>query len=214
MTNHRISLFCLVDGLPQPEHFPSTPRSQTLLAISNASSRGIKHPTFNVIAPDQLTLWRVSIQVVPANKHKPIVLNENDSPTQLDPTDDLSDVFSDQTAAQKTIHIIVQRPPPIHAPLPARVPTPLSGYLLDTSRPGAPLSGDLHVDIKKIMDKFFTPGTPITDFLDAFGRGQRELLVTAGLFEICREHGVPDAGNQKRPPAQPTVLGSSRPFDT
>ncbi|KAF9308722.1 hypothetical protein BG003_010693, partial [Podila horticola] len=52
------------------------------------------------------------------------------------------------------------------------------------------------------MDKFFTPGTPITDFLDAFVRGQREFLVTAGLFEVCREHGVADLGNQKRPPAQ------------
>ncbi|KAF9113508.1 hypothetical protein BGX30_006927, partial [Mortierella sp. GBA39] len=127
----------------------------------------------------ELTLWRVSVPVVPADKHKAIVLNEFDSATELDPTDDIADVFPDKPP-KKTIHIIVQRPPPVHTPIPARVSSPLPGYLSDGSRPGTPLSGDLHADIKRITDKFFAPGTPITNFLDAYVRGQGALPVTTG----------------------------------
>ena len=39
--------------------------------------------------------------------------------------------------------------------------------------------GDLHVDIKKITDKFFAPG-PIANFLEAFVRGEGALPVTTG----------------------------------
>ncbi|KAF9212178.1 hypothetical protein BGZ59_007127, partial [Podila verticillata] len=65
---------------------------------------------FDDIAADKLTLWRVSIPVVPLNKRKPIVLTEVKSAVELDPTDDLSDVFEEKPP-KKTIHIIVQRPP-------------------------------------------------------------------------------------------------------
>ncbi|KAG0329172.1 hypothetical protein BG000_000169 [Podila horticola] len=40
--------------------------------------------------------------------------------------------------------------------------------------------GDLRVDIKKITDKFFAPGTPTTKFLDAFVKGKGDLPVTTG----------------------------------
>ncbi|KAF9114994.1 hypothetical protein BGX30_006421, partial [Mortierella sp. GBA39] len=40
--------------------------------------------------------------------------------------------------------------------------------------------GDLRVDIKKITDKFFAPGTPHTNFLDVFVRGEGSLPVTTG----------------------------------
>jgi hypothetical protein len=69
-----------------------------------------KAPRFDDVAANELILWRVSILVVPANKHKPIVLNEVESPTELDPTDDVSDVFP-FAPPKKTIHVIVQRPP-------------------------------------------------------------------------------------------------------
>lgn len=59
---------------------------------------------------DELTLWRVFIPLVPLNKRKPIILHEIDSATELDPTDDLSDVFEGKPP-KKIIHIIVQRPP-------------------------------------------------------------------------------------------------------
>ncbi|KAF9536462.1 hypothetical protein EC957_010882 [Mortierella hygrophila] len=69
-----------------------------------------KSPEFDTIAADKLTLWRVSISVVPANKHKPVVLDQFlEAATELDPTDDVADVFSEKPP-KKTIHIIVQRP--------------------------------------------------------------------------------------------------------
>ncbi|KAG0013939.1 hypothetical protein BGZ82_001959, partial [Podila clonocystis] len=149
MTDDRVSLFCLVDGEATANAFsikiPSNNNVDDLKDLIKA-----KIPdTFNGVDAKDLTLWRVSIPVVPANKHKPIVLNEFESATELDPTDDISDVFA-YKPLKKTIHIIVQRPP----------------------------RGDLRVDIKKITNKFFAPGTPITDFLNAFVRGQRNLPVT------------------------------------
>ncbi|KAF9981416.1 hypothetical protein BGZ65_003976 [Modicella reniformis] len=67
-------------------------------------------PQFDDVTAKDLTLWRVSIPVVAANKHNPIVRNEVESSTELDPTDDVSDVFPDNPP-KKTVHIIVQRPP-------------------------------------------------------------------------------------------------------
>ncbi|KAF9921639.1 hypothetical protein BGZ67_000338, partial [Mortierella alpina] len=111
---------------------------------------GEKTNAFSDIDADQLSLWRVDHPVIAANKHQPVLLDAIDSHTELDPTDDIIDVF-EQQPPKKTIHIIVQRPPP----------------------------GDLHVDIKKITDKFFAPG-PIVDFLDAFVKGKGALPTTSG----------------------------------
>ncbi|KAF9379757.1 hypothetical protein BGX21_002555, partial [Mortierella sp. AD011] len=70
-----------------------------------------KSNQFSDVDADQLTLWRVSIAVASIDKRKPVVLNEHDTAIELDPTDDISDVFK-VTPPKKTIHIIVQRPPP------------------------------------------------------------------------------------------------------
>ncbi|KAF9407611.1 hypothetical protein BGZ94_002636 [Podila epigama] len=152
-------------------------------------------PDFDDITAKALTLWRVSIPVVPANKHKPVVLNEVDSPTELDSTDDVSEVFPDKPA-KKTIHIIVQRPSPqVHTPVPSRALTPLPGSLSDGSRPSSPISGDLRADIKKIADRFFATGSSASNFLDAYVRGERVLPVTTsgikGLPKVLRR-GVVD----------------------
>ncbi|KAG9064271.1 hypothetical protein KI688_003459 [Linnemannia hyalina] len=89
---------------------------------------------FNDLEAEDLTLWYVSIPIVPANKHRPILLNEFlESATELDPADDVSVVFP-KAPPKKTIHIIVRRPP----------------------------SGDLRVDIKRITDEFFVPGSDVT----------------------------------------------------
>ncbi|KAG9069626.1 hypothetical protein KI688_010530 [Linnemannia hyalina] len=113
------------------------------------------------------------------NKHKPTVLNEVESPTELDPTDDVSDVFP-KTPPKKTIHVIIRRPPSIHAPVPVPLHARSSTPLLDDSRPGTLLSGDLHSDIKKITDKFFAPGSDVAKFLDAFMGGQGALPTATG----------------------------------
>ncbi|KAI8595060.1 hypothetical protein EDD21DRAFT_425759 [Dissophora ornata] len=145
-----------------------------------------KNPdTFNGVDAKELTLWRVSIQDDDNDGDDdddddvPILLATLSKKKKLRPTTELSDVFK-EGAPKKTIHIIVQQPSPVHAPVPARSLTPLPGQLSDESRPGTPLSGDLRVDIKKITDKFFAPGTPVANFLDSFVRGHGALPVTEG----------------------------------
>ncbi|KAG9062249.1 hypothetical protein KI688_006581 [Linnemannia hyalina] len=71
----------------------------------------IKIPdSFKGVDAKDLTLWRVSIPLVPKKDRKDISLSDIPSKEELDETDDLSDVFPDKPP-KKTIHIIVQRPP-------------------------------------------------------------------------------------------------------
>ncbi|KAF8944095.1 hypothetical protein BGZ47_004663 [Haplosporangium gracile] len=139
MTDSPLTLFCLVDGEVASNAFPVSTSTTTLVGELKDLIKTSKSSKFNDVASDKLNLWRVSIPVVSANEHKPIVLNEIDSPTELDPTDDISDVF-DEKPPKNTIHIIVQRPPPVRAPIPARVSTPLSGRFSNDTRPGTRLS--------------------------------------------------------------------------
>ncbi|KAG0043098.1 hypothetical protein BGZ83_011834, partial [Gryganskiella cystojenkinii] len=95
---------------------------------------------FADVDANMLTFWKVSIPVMPKKERKEISLTNVPSKEELDETDDVSDVFK-RTSPKKTIHIIVQRPPPVHAPIAvpvavrARSSTPFS----DDSRPGTPL---------------------------------------------------------------------------
>ncbi|KAI7817655.1 hypothetical protein BC939DRAFT_480963 [Gamsiella multidivaricata] len=168
MTDNDLTLFCIENG-------DSTPFSVDI------DPSKTKTPRFDDVAADELTLWRVSIPLAPLKERKPIVLNNIDSATELDPTDDLSDVFTHKPP-KKTIQIIVQRPPPVHAPVPVRFLTPVPATPSDTSRPRTPLSGDLRTDIKKIAYRFFATGSPASIFLDAYVRGEFKLPVTtAGI---------------------------------
>ncbi|KAK3811356.1 MAG: hypothetical protein JOS17DRAFT_796168 [Linnemannia elongata] len=79
----------------------------------------------------------------------------------------------------------------------------LRGSLSDGSRPGTPLSGDLHADVKRITDKFFAPG-PNVDFLGAFVKGEGALPITSGSM-----HGLPRAwrrGFGVAPENRPSLL--------
>ncbi|KAG0337738.1 hypothetical protein BG000_005031 [Podila horticola] len=110
MTDNILSLFCLVDGEATSNSFSiKIPSSDAVDDLKNLIKAALS-PQFNDNAAKDLTLWRVSIPVVPANKTNPINLTDIISATQLAPTDDISDVFQDQPP-KKTIHIIVQRPP-------------------------------------------------------------------------------------------------------
>ncbi|CAO3568650.1 unnamed protein product [Mortierella alpina] len=150
MTDNLLTLFCLVSGEPTSNAFSVKIHfTDTVDDLKNLVKTALS-PQFDDIAAKDLTLWRVAHPVIAANKHQPVLLNAIDSHTELDPTDDISEVF-EQQPPKKTIHIIVQRPP----------------------------QGDLHVDIKKITDKFFAPG-PIVDFLDAFVKGDKALPTTSG----------------------------------
>ncbi|KAF9295177.1 hypothetical protein BGZ74_010945, partial [Mortierella antarctica] len=109
--NHHMNLFCLVDGEDTSNAFsiriPSNDAVDDLKSLIKAG----QSPIFDDITAESLTLWRVSIPVVPANKHKPIVLSEIDSSTELGPTDDISDAFGDQLP-KNTIHIVIRQPSP------------------------------------------------------------------------------------------------------
>ncbi|KAG0042488.1 hypothetical protein BGZ89_006885, partial [Linnemannia elongata] len=110
MSDNQLTLFCLVDGEATSNAFSvEIEPTKTVDALKNAIKTK-KAPEFDNIAADKLTLWCVPIPVVPANKHKSIVLDDFlEAATELDPTDDVADVFSEKPP-KKTIHIIVQRP--------------------------------------------------------------------------------------------------------
>ncbi|KAG0221761.1 hypothetical protein BGW42_007326, partial [Actinomortierella wolfii] len=111
MTDHQLTLFCLVDGEASSNAFSvKVPLTDTVDDLKNLIKTALS-PQFDDIAAKDLILWRVNHPVIAANKHNPILLSAIDSPTELDPTDDISDVFT-ETPPKKTIHIIVQRPPP------------------------------------------------------------------------------------------------------
>ncbi|KAF9303922.1 hypothetical protein BG003_001849, partial [Podila horticola] len=104
-----MKLFCLVDGESTSNAFPVEIDPLKTIADLKKLIKTEKPVDFEHVDANNLTLWHVSLPIVAANKHKPIVLTEIDSSTELDPTDDISDVFQSQPP-KKTIHILVQRP--------------------------------------------------------------------------------------------------------
>ncbi|KAF9090917.1 hypothetical protein BGX27_002117 [Mortierella sp. AM989] len=160
-------------------------------------------PTHSTGLMPENSLWRVSVPVPPKKDRKEIWLADVSSKEELDETDDISDVFP-EAPSKKTIHIIVQRPPQVHAPAPSRSLTPLPGYHSEGSRPSTPLTGDLHADIKTITEKFFAPGSDIAKFLDAFVKGKGQLPVTTGSIR-----GLPRAWRRnmgEAPETRPSLL--------
>lgn len=56
--------------------------------------------------------------------------------------------------------------------------------------------GDLKVDIKKITDRFFAVGSPASDFLDAYVKGEKSIpITTTGIkgLPIVLRRGVVDS---------------------
>lgn len=83
MTNNVLTLFCLVDGesTPFPVKIEST---ETIGGLKDAVKTALS-PQFDDVTAKDVTLWSVSIPIAPLNERKPIVLNEFDSATELDP---------------------------------------------------------------------------------------------------------------------------------
>ncbi|KAG0248329.1 hypothetical protein BG011_000187 [Mortierella polycephala] len=199
MTNE-LKLICLVAGESASNAFSVKASSSLIVDELKKLIKAEKAIDFHDIDADKLTLWRVSIPDDDNDDDDfPMLLDTVHEKKKLKATNKLSKLF-DAELPEDTIHILVQRPQPVHAPLPARVSTPLSGYLSDQSRPGTPLSGDLRVDIKKITDKFFAPGTPIANFLNAFVRGQGtpdhhwsypRNLASTSILDMVKENNRP-----------------------
>jgi hypothetical protein len=76
MAKNHLSLFCIVEGEPQSKKFSVKPTQADTIDDLKDLIKTKKPPRFDDIAADELTLWRVSIPIVPANKDNTIVLNE------------------------------------------------------------------------------------------------------------------------------------------
>ncbi|KAG0069968.1 hypothetical protein BGZ92_004574, partial [Podila epicladia] len=108
MIDNKISLCCVVDG--ESISFPVKIESTETIGDLKDAIKTALSPQFDDIAAKDLTLWRVSISLVPLKDRKPIILKQIDSAEELDPGNDISDEFEERPP-KKTIHIIVQRPP-------------------------------------------------------------------------------------------------------
>ena len=112
MTDNLLTLFCLVDGDKTSFEIDIDP-TKTVARLKDLIKEKKSNDLSDVDA-DQLTLWKVSIPVAPKSERKKISLADVPSKEELDETDDISDVFKEKPP-KKTIHVIVQRPPPGNA---------------------------------------------------------------------------------------------------
>ncbi|KAG0020075.1 hypothetical protein BGZ81_009469, partial [Podila clonocystis] len=126
MADNLLTLFCLVEGLPSSRAFEIEISPTSSIAGLKDEIKGKQTPAFDDITTDQLTLWHVSIPVDQANMHRPIFRKEFESSRELDPTDDISDVFKEKLP-KKHIHVIVERPPDYELEFLQCVPTAVIG---------------------------------------------------------------------------------------
>ncbi|KAF9344218.1 hypothetical protein BGX26_004644 [Mortierella sp. AD094] len=154
-TDNLLTLFCLVDGESLSNAFevevPSTKRVATLKDAIKA-----KIPdTFNGVDAKDLSLWRVTI---PENKQSAtITIDGFEHKTGLDkPRTPLSELLRENP--DDNTYIIVQRPPPVHAPVPARAATPHAVHARDVSRPSTPIptifipQGQIEAELADILE--------------------------------------------------------------
>ncbi|KAF9096922.1 hypothetical protein BGX29_008357 [Mortierella sp. GBA35] len=188
MTDTYLTLFCLVDGEHQSNAFSVKATPTDTIGALRVLIKTKKAVDFENVDANNLTLWNLE-----ANRHRPIVLNDFESATELHPTDDVSDVFEDKPP-KKTIHIIVQRPSPVHAPVPIPVRARSSTPLSDVLRPGTPLTD---------YEEVFNPASPYSKFLNEFVQGSHDLPVTEGSIS-----GLPAVGKRrlKRPRKAPSLM--------
>ncbi|KAI8344978.1 hypothetical protein B0O80DRAFT_534669, partial [Mortierella sp. GBAus27b] len=102
-----LRLFCILEGESTP--FPVTIDSDKTVGDLKDAIKTKKSNYLASIDADQLTLWKVSIQIND-NDETPILLDNVSDKKKLGPSADLSDVFEEKPP-KKRIHILVQRPP-------------------------------------------------------------------------------------------------------
>ncbi|GJJ67718.1 hypothetical protein EMPS_00064 [Entomortierella parvispora] len=164
-----ISLCCVVDGR-------STTFSADILSTKTVDhlKQLICTPArFPGIAPEQLTLWKVSIPLLPKKDRREIVLDKVPSKEELDESDKISRVFSVQPP-EKTIHIIVQ--PPSQASTPP-------GHGLPNSRPSSPQpQEEWQQCVEQIEDRFFAPDLNNYRNLVQFVKSGANITITGGTL--------------------------------
>ncbi|KAF9915797.1 hypothetical protein BGZ65_000561, partial [Modicella reniformis] len=92
MTNHHLNFLCLVNG--ESTSFPVEIEPTKTIEAK-------KTPRFDDFAADELTLWRVSIPLVPKKDRKDISLCDVPLKKELDEIDDLSEAFPDKLSKKK-----------------------------------------------------------------------------------------------------------------
>ncbi|KAG0250655.1 hypothetical protein DFQ27_009277 [Actinomortierella ambigua] len=106
-----LTLSCLVDGETTFNAFSvKAPPSGTVDDLKELIKAEIPNKLNGVDAMD-LALWRVSIPDGDDNNKQPILLDQILEKKELKATRELSELF-EGPLVKKTIHIIVQRPPP------------------------------------------------------------------------------------------------------
>ncbi|KAF9079299.1 hypothetical protein BGX23_004440, partial [Mortierella sp. AD031] len=192
MTDYHLTLFCLVDGEATSNAFPVSSSTTTTVGELKDLIKAKKSPEFDDIAADKLALWRVLIPITDDDDEVPIALSSFDEKKKLGPATRLSKVFPEDLP-EETVHIIVQRPPQVHAPIPV--------HLSDESRPASPT--DIRADLDKIADEFFSPASRNITFLNEFVQGSHDLPVTKGSIS-----GLPTVGKRglERPRTAPSLL--------
>ncbi|KAG0363877.1 hypothetical protein BGX24_004833, partial [Mortierella sp. AD032] len=199
MTDNRLRLFCLVNGEATSNAFPIEIESTKTIGDLKELIKTKKANDFQDVDADKLTLWRVSISVADDNNDDnddddedlPILLVnvlKNDKKRLKAVTQKVTDVFGYEPA-ENTIHIIVQRPIPVHALAPSRSLTPLPGNQSDQPRPPSP--ANIRADFDEITVEFFNPASQYITFLDEFVQGFHDLPVTEGNIS-----GLPCVGKR------------------
>ncbi|KAF9216903.1 hypothetical protein BGZ59_007536 [Podila verticillata] len=168
-----IELFCLVDGESMARVFPVKLSTDDSIGELRKLIKTEKAPEFDDIATNKLTLWRVSIPITDDDNEIPILLNTVTSDKKtLGPATRLSKVFPEELP-EETVHIIVQRPPQVHTPIPARASTPLPGYHRRINRE------EWQQRVAQIEDAFFADNyTGLVQFV----RGGANIPTTGGTL--------------------------------
>ncbi|KAG0163073.1 hypothetical protein DFQ29_003427, partial [Apophysomyces sp. BC1021] len=117
------SLICLVDGEPLDNAFSVEIEPTANVDQLKKRIKIKKSPEFDDIDANKLTLWHVSIPYIPANGDNIIQIDSLDSKEQLHPISQISDIF-EHMLPNRTVHIIVQRPPSVPLGLPRLVEEP------------------------------------------------------------------------------------------
>ncbi|KAK3836317.1 MAG: hypothetical protein J3R72DRAFT_203497 [Linnemannia gamsii] len=179
MTDSRINLFCVADEETLSNAFPVENESSKTTGDLKDLIKAKEAPRLDDVDANKFTLWQVSVPINGNDNNNLSVLLVNvpdKDRKKLGPATRLSKVFPEDLP-DETVHLIVQRPPPVYSPILAREFTPL----FDRSKQSGTASAkNLGADIDKIAHEFFTPASHYITFLNEFVQGSHDLPLTKG----------------------------------
>ena len=108
MTDIHLTLFCVVEGETSSNAFPVEIESSKTTGDLKDLIKAKKTNSFHDVDANELTLWSVSIS---DEEERTVLLDNFPERMKLKATHDISETFTEEPP-KKTIHIIVERPPP------------------------------------------------------------------------------------------------------